>query len=220
MNWDPLYEFDRWERAHTGFFDEEEDQMRSTIRIAGTNPQALTDGPGKRFSIYVQGCSIHCPGCQVPHLHDPNAGHKVDVEELAKEALASGLPVSVLGGEPFDQAGALYDLLFYLRAGRPDKGLDDPMFIIVYSGYTLEALLERAERELAKGLLGVGMALVMSDVLIDGPFIADQDHSRLQYRGSANQRVIAIHATFAARRAGKSDELVLLDWDVPERRQT
>ncbi|MBN1285100.1 MAG: radical SAM protein [Anaerolineae bacterium] len=188
----------------------------TTIRIAGTNPEALTDGPGKRFSVYLQGCSIHCPGCQVPHLWDPDGGYKVNARKLAHEALASGLPVSILGGEPFDQAGALHDLLFWLRKGRLDKCLDDPMFIIVYTGYTFETLMARAEAELRTQLFDTAGVLMMANVLVDGPFIQDRDHDRLQYRGSANQRVIALPPTFAARRADPGSAPVLLDWDTPE----
>ena len=175
------------------------------IRIAGTNDEALTDGPGLRFSIYVMGCSIRCPGCQVPHLWNPDGGREVDVQDLAREAAASELPISVLGGEPTDQARALYELLFWIRDNRPDKGLDDPQFIVVYTGYTLEALLARGDDF-------VDAALFMADVLVDGPFIQDQDDDYLQYRGSRNQRVIDLKATLADRDRAP----VLIDWDTPE----
>jgi anaerobic ribonucleoside-triphosphate reductase activating protein len=172
----------------------------TTIRIAGTNDEALTDGPGLRFSIYTQGCSIRCPGCQVPHLWNRNGGREVDVQDLAREAAASGLPVSILGGEPMDQPQALYELLFWIRDGRPDKGVSDvysrprgcPQFIVIYTGYTLEDLLARGDDF-------VDAALFMADVLVDGPFIQDQDDDYLQYRGSRNQRVIDLKATLANR---------------------
>jgi anaerobic ribonucleoside-triphosphate reductase activating protein len=184
---------------------ESEGEAMTTIRIAGTNEGALTDGPGLRFSVYVQGCSIHCKGCQVPHLWNRNGGRKVDVQDLAREAAASGLPVSILGGEPMDQPQALYELLFWIRDGRPDKGIGDPQFIIVYTGYTLEDLLARGDDF-------VEAVLFMADVLVDGPFIQDQDDDYLQYRGSRNQRVIDLKATLASRDRAP----VLLDWDTPE----
>lgn len=177
------------------------------IRIAHTNPNALTDGPGRRFSIYFQGCSLRCPGCQSPDLWDAGGGREVEVEDLAAEALASGLPVSILGGEPFDQPGALYSLLFWLRA---ERGFADDTFIIVYTGYTFEALAARGDET-------IDGVLALADVIVDGPFIADLDHDRLQYRGSANQRVIDTSTTLAR----GPDALarhgpVMRDWDAPE----
>jgi anaerobic ribonucleoside-triphosphate reductase activating protein len=194
---------------------ESEGEAVTTIRIAGTNDAALTDGPGLRFSIYVQGCSVRCKGCQVPHLWNRNGGREVDVKELAREALASGLPISILGGEPTDQPQALYELLFWLREGRLDKGMDDPQYIIVYTGRTFEELLERVAKELQNKDTSTSMALLMIDVLVDGPFIEDQDDDYLQYRGSRNQRVIALPETWEQRRDGNM-EPVLCDWDTPE----
>ncbi len=183
---------------------------KTTMRIAGVNPNALTDGPGKRFSVYVQGCSIRCPGCHVTHLHDPRAGYAVDVRQLANEALASGLPVSILGAEPTEQPLALAVLVKRLKAAK------NPPHVIVYSGRTFDDLVFSTPRPLSEWV-AIMDVLSHADVLVDGPFIADLDSDRMQYRGSANQRVIDLPATMqmpmpALRERGP----VLIDWDTPE----
>jgi anaerobic ribonucleoside-triphosphate reductase activating protein len=184
----------------------EKDEPMTQIRIAHTDPLALTDGPGLRFSIYFQGCRIRCPGCQTPHLHDPMGGQLVRVHDLANQALTAGLPVSVLGGEPFDQLDALCDLLHTLKThGIPH--------IIVYTGYSFETLMRRYYA--TDG--GTWWALRHTDVLVDGPFVADLDHDRLQYRGSSNQRVIDVRPSMERWQKNHIRfKPVLLDWDTPE----
>jgi anaerobic ribonucleoside-triphosphate reductase activating protein len=80
----------------------------------------------------------------------------------------------VSGGEPFTQARELTYLLTQLKA----RGTHT----VVYSGYTLEALARRPETE-------VRAALVLTDVLIDGPFVAALAAAG-EWRGSRNQRVM------------------------------
>ncbi len=185
------------------------------IRIAHTNPDALTDGPGRRFSIYLQGCLTRCPGCQSPDLWPLTGRREVEVKDLAREALASGLPVSILGGEPFLQPGALEWLLMRLKDARPirwDREYTVP-HVIIYTGYTLEELLKTDNQP--EATLGV---LRLADMLVDGPFVAALDHDRLQYRGSANQRVIDLRATLGNvhRSGGGPVTPITRDWDTPE----
>ena len=70
------------------------------------------DGPGIRYTIFVQGCPHHCPGCHNPQTHDFAGGYladpKVLLEEIRKNPLLSGVTFS--GGEPFCQPEALADL--------------------------------------------------------------------------------------------------------------
>lgn len=169
----------------------------ATLRYAQIISPTYTDGPGKRTSIYFQGCSIRCPGCQSPHLWDALGGFGVPVSAVAAALLATELPITILGGEPFDQPEGLAQLVATMKGcGR---------HVIVYSGYTYEQLLERAQTD-----PNVSIVLGLADVLVDGPFIWQQDDPFVQYRGSRNQRPIDLQAT------RQTDELVLLDWDTPE----
>ena len=66
-----------------------------------------------------------------------------------------------------------------------DKGLD----LMIYTGYTYEAL-----REMAKQDLNVGQMLELADILVDGPYIMEQRDLELLYRGSKNQRLIDLRS--------------------------
>lgn len=176
------------------------------MRIAKVVQNSYVDGPGRRVTLFVQGCPIHCEGCQNRHLWAPNAGTETDVEALADQLLATGLPVTITGGEPFAQPDALAALLLALRERRPD------LHIIVYSGYTLEQLQARPESSVQE-------ALRLADVLVDGPYIAELDEPGVQYKGSTNQRAIDLRATRRqglAESSGEDSTVVRLDWQTLE----
>ena len=44
------------------------------IRLAGLEPESIVDGPGYRFTVFVQGCPHNCPGCHNPQTHDFGGG--------------------------------------------------------------------------------------------------------------------------------------------------
>ena len=45
--------------------------MEGKIRIAGTVGESIVDGPGFRYTLFVQGCPHGCPGCHNPQAHCP-----------------------------------------------------------------------------------------------------------------------------------------------------
>ena len=88
--------------------------------------------------------------------------------------------VTILGGEPFLQPVGLAALLGRIKA----RGVHTT----VYTGYTLEALARRPEP-------AVRAALQLTDLLIDGPFVAALAQGAGEWRGSRNQRLIADPST-------------------------
>ncbi|PTY00029.1 radical SAM protein [Verrucomicrobia bacterium LW23] len=161
-----------------------------------------TLGYGRRVGLWLQGCSIRCPGCVSQDTWEAgNALQHIDVEEIARVwqrwlPAADGLTIS--GGEPFDQPEALLALM---RAWRRDdtRGGD----ILVFSGYPLETLRARHRTHLR--------AL---DVLISDPYEAGAGDTRM-LRGSDNQRVTL--ATALARRRYPRD-INTLPWSDGRRR--
>lgn len=148
------------------------------LRIAGTVNDSIVDGPGIRFSIFVQGCPHNCEGCHNPQTHDFNGGAIFTTEELLDKVKGNPLldGVTFSGGEPFCQAEVLAKL------GKEIKALG--LNIITYTGYTFEQLYENRNKNYWGELLEV------TDYLIDGPFILAQKDWEIKFRGSSNQRYI------------------------------
>jgi len=175
------------------------------VRIAKIVRHSRVDGPGCRTVIFMQGCVLHCPGCQNKHLWPLDGGQEWDVHDLVSLIDGNGEepePITISGGEPFLQPEAMVALILELRLRCPSR------HVIVYSGYTLEQLLEVAE-DIDENIFH---ALALADVLVDGPYIRDLDHDRMQWRGSSNQRAIDLVATLDQSRM---HDPVLLDWDTP-----
>lgn len=155
------------------------------IRIAGIEPESIVDGPGYRLAVFTQGCPHHCPECHNPETHDVCGGRLTDTEEiiaqLGKNPLVRG--VTLTGGEPMLQAAALCEVA---KAAK-EKGLS----VWCYTGYTLEALLERGDPDQMR-------LLSLCDVLVDGPFVVHLRSLDLLYCGSSNQRLIRMKETLAS----------------------
>jgi anaerobic ribonucleoside-triphosphate reductase activating protein len=133
-------------------------------------------GPGRRIGLWVQGCTIGCPGCISRNLLVRRERSRMPVRRVADRIVAlsprhDGLTVS--GGEPFEQPEALTELLSCVKTATK---LD----ILVYTGYSLEAL--QVGSRSVRSLLG------LIDVLIDGPFRLELPNRKL-WRGSDNQRM-------------------------------
>ena len=153
--------------------------MSQTLRVHATLRRSRANGPGTRFVVWVQGCTLACPGCFNPTTHaadGPSALHEVDAlaDDVAAEAAAGAIDgVTVSGGEPFEQADGLLAFCRALRRRAP--GLS----ILVFSGFA-RAEIERTERGRE--------VLAAIDVLVDGRYV---ERRRLAsgLRGSANQQV-------------------------------
>ncbi|MGI6553239.1 MAG: anaerobic ribonucleoside-triphosphate reductase activating protein [Clostridia bacterium] len=159
------------------------------LRVAGVVPESIVDGPGIRYTVFVQGCCHRCPGCHNPQTHPLDGGEKVAVEDLLKDIKGRKLlrGVTFSGGEPFLQPGPLA----YLGRQVRQMGLT----VITYTGFLFEDILgkSRKERDFRELLL-------VSHWLIDGPFVIQRRDWKLSYRGSSNQRIIDVPASLKERR--------------------
>ena len=131
-------------------------------------------GPGLRYVIWTQGCPFHCLGCATPSSRPITNDRQVRIDELAEDIL--GRPyiegITISGGEPFVQAGAIADFLNIVLIERPE------LTVITYTGYLLEMLTGNEEKRL----------LDYVDLLIDGPYLKDYNDNK-GIRGSSNQRM-------------------------------
>ena len=82
------------------------------LRLFGCVNDSIVDGPGLRYTIFVQGCYHNCLGCHNPESHDVNGGYLKDIEEILKEIDENPLldGVTLSGGEPMLQVEALIEL--------------------------------------------------------------------------------------------------------------
>lgn len=163
-------------------------QKADTLRLCGTEPESIVDGPGFRFVIFVQGCPHHCPGCHNPQSHSFDGGYEVGADDLLRAITANKhlAGVTFSGGEPFCQPAALAGL------GKKIKELG--LSVMTYTGFTLEQLISKSDND-------INALLDVTDILVDGRYEESKRDLTLLFRGSENQRVIDMNLT---RKNGKT----------------
>lgn len=108
------------------------------IRLYGTAPDSIVDGPGLRYAIFVQGCSHGCPGCHNPESHPFDGGTLTSIDALMDDIRSNGLihDVTLSGGDPFECPEASAEVARRLKA--------EGYGLWAYTGYLFEDLLRRA----------------------------------------------------------------------------
>ena len=140
----------------------------------------ISNGPGVRVSVFMQGCSFHCPNCFNKETWDFEGGKEFtqdtidEVINLCKQGHVKGL--SILGGEPMHPKNieATTKLAKEFKEKCPDKN------VWVWSGFKFDEELKDKE------------ALKYIDVLVDGQYKDELFNPTLKWRGSSNQRVIDV----------------------------
>ena len=140
----------------------------------------ISNGPGVRVSIFMQGCSFHCKNCFNKETWDFEGGKEFNNEtidevlDLCDKEHIKGL--SILGGEPMHPKNieATTKLAKAFKEKYPNKNL------WVWSGFNFDNDLKDKE------------ALKYVDVLVDGVFNEELYSPTLKWRGSSNQRVIDV----------------------------
>lgn len=166
----------------------------------------IANGPGVRVSLFVSGCTHHCPGCfnEVAWDFDYGKSFTKETEDAILEMLRPDYVrgLTLLGGEPFEpqNQGAVVSLLRRIKKELPKKS------IWAFSGYLFD-------RDMLSGRLGdLREYLSYLDVLVDGPFVEAKKNLSLRFRGSENQRLIDVPASLTA------GEVVLWqDWQGEKR---
>jgi anaerobic ribonucleoside-triphosphate reductase activating protein len=154
------------------------------LKIAGLINDSIVDGPGIRYTVFVQGCPHHCEGCHNPETWDFGGGREESTDEIFEKITQNPLldGVTFSGGEPFCQCNALAEL-----ADKILKFDGFKMNLMAYTGFEFEYLLKAANEQ-----NGYMKLLSKLDYLVDGRFILAQKSYELKFKGSANQRFIDV----------------------------
>ena len=153
----------------------------------------IANGIGVRVTLFVSGCTNHCPDCFQPQTWDFDYGTPFTDETKAAifaeldKPFVNGL--TVLGGEPFEPRNQreLLPLLREVREKYPDKT------IWCFTGFRLDdELLRDGSYPRCEATDGM---LACINVLVDGRFVKELKDISLQFRGSRNQRVIDMDRT-------------------------
>ena len=147
----------------------------SRLRIASRVESSAIYGPGDRAVIWLQGCTLGCRGCWNREYWPEEGGSEVTIDELLAWIVSiEGIEgISLLGGEPLEQAGPLSLFLQRVR----ESGLS----VVLWTGFEPEELDERQHE-----------CLMLSDIAIVGRYMHEERDLGLRWRGSANQRILAI----------------------------
>ncbi|MBW3732052.1 4Fe-4S single cluster domain-containing protein [Aeromonas dhakensis] len=159
------------------------------LNLASRLPCTEAEGPGRRATLWMQGCNKRCLGCC-----NPRYLQLVERDFVSAESVLEWLEnahqtydlegVTFLGGEPMLQAQGL------AVVARRAQSLG--LSVMVFSGYT------KAEIEVLQ-LPGCVQLLQYTDVLVDGPYDASlPEHSR-RWAGSTNQLFHYLTARYDAR---------------------
>lgn len=147
------------------------------MRIHRIIPCTRAEGPGLRFTIWVQGCHNYCRGCYATALWDENGGWEISTEDLIRRIRETpGIEgITFLGGEPMEQAGELAKV----AAAAREMGLS----VLTFTGLVYERILDEAEAERLA-------LLAYTDLLIDGPYLPQRHDTSRPWVGSDNQRYL------------------------------
>lgn len=140
----------------------------------------ISNGPGVRVSVFMQGCEFHCKNCFNSETWDFEKGKDFsdatidEVLNLCGKSYVKGL--SILGGEPMHPRNieATTKLAKAFKEKYPNKS------IWAWSGFLFDEYLK--DKEVMKYI----------DVLVDGQYKDELHDPTLKWRGSSNQRVIDV----------------------------
>ena len=157
------------------------------LNLAAIRPCTETEGPGKRFAIWCQGCLRRCPGCCNPHMQRVECKNLVEVDKLTELILKHKAEdeiegVSLIGGEPILQAEGFAELA--------RKCQENGLSVLLFTGYKYEELL-RMEND------NVNRLLENSDILVDDAFVEELYDKERDWVGSTNQSVIFLSSRYS-----------------------
>ena len=167
-----------------------------TLNYANIKYNDIANGEGVRTSLFVSGCTHHCPHCFNPETWDFNYGNPL-TEEIENQILNSLKPnhingLTLLGGEPMEPANqkGLLGLVKKVKENYPNKT------IWCYTGYLFDEELLKPSRARCPW---TDELLSYIDIIVDGEFKIDLKDITLRFKGSSNQRIIDVQKSLKAK---------------------
>ncbi|MFP3040267.1 radical SAM protein [Treponema primitia] len=145
------------------------------MNIAHIEECSYIYGPGRRFVIWTQGCSLRCKGCWNTSMWSFRPKVILSVEALYEKIdVAAAAPdgiegITLLGGEPLDQYEETTELLRLCK----QAGIS----VILFTGYEMAEIAEK------KALFD------LTDILISGRYEQERRTLNHQWIGSTNQEI-------------------------------
>ena len=102
------------------------------MNLLGTYSETIVDGEGIRFSIYLAGCSHHCPGCHNPESWNPGFHPEAFLLLLKRVKEETGMNVWCYTGYTYEEIkaqprlSAALDYIDVLVDGRFEQALFSP----------------------------------------------------------------------------------------------
>jgi anaerobic ribonucleoside-triphosphate reductase activating protein len=158
------------------------------LNIASIVSCTESEGPGRRFALWVQGCLKRCPGCCNPHMLEIAPRNIVPCDLVFEQILQAKVTYGIegatfLGGEPMLQAKGFS----YIARNCQGKGLS----VMVFTGYTLAELQQLR-------LPATDELVSFTDILVTGPYLRQYPETMRNWVGSQNQEFHFLTARYAS----------------------
>ena len=139
------------------------------LEVAGWKKNSCDDGPGIRSVLFLQGCSMNCPGCHNRDIQKRGEGSLMSIDEIISfvESRCHNKRITISGGEPLEQWEALEKLLISLK----EKGFD----MCLYTGWDFRQIPEKVFK--------------LVDYIKTGNFVMEKRNVDIHYVGSENQKM-------------------------------
>ena len=129
-------------------------------------------GPGLRSVFWTQGCTLACKGCWNTQYWPNFGGEEISISSILRqlEELEDIEGITLLGGEPLQQADACFQLI----QGCKEMGLS----VFMYTGYEPSEFDELMQS-----------CFNLCDIVVTGRYVQELRDTTLRWRGSQNQQV-------------------------------
>lgn len=141
------------------------------LNVGHTLANARIYGPGVRFAIWLQGCTLGCSGCWNQQFWPTEGGELTTVEDMVAEIKKADVEgITLLGGEPLQQAESVLALIRRVKS----EGLS----VFLYTGYEKKEFTPTMKE-----------CVALSDIVISGRYVEQKRNPHLRWRGSSNQKI-------------------------------